>query len=88
MPILSVDPHLEGVGSREGKRKIESIEIECDMSSCVDIMEKNTFTLVLDMDQGLASGGDGSKQLAIHKKKKDWGRKPNGLYGWKVVQGP
>ena len=22
------------------------------MSSCVDIMEKNTFTLVLDMDQG------------------------------------
>ena len=59
------------------------------MSSCVDVIGKNTLTLGLDMDQGLATGGDGSKQLAIHyKKKKVWGRKPNGLYGWKAVQGP
>ena len=63
--------------------------MECGMSSCVDVIGKNTLTLGLDMDQGLATGGDGSKQLAIHyKQKKVWGRKSNGLYGWKAVQGP
>jgi hypothetical protein len=96
------NPHLGEEESRKGKRKRletdvrldsglarETIKMKCEMSSCVDVIGENTLTLGLDMDQGLATGGDESKQLAIqYKKKKVWGKKLNGLYGWKAVQGP